>query len=976
MPLRYEPQNHIVAVAVGPRSDAIVDQREITIQSYQTTIPFNRDALRQGLESAWLSPQIRFGVFAETELNDPDALSVVLGLQDELSVRAYDYDERRPLWFSWQDVIVDTVNIRYFKDPDGLLRFKTTGGGRRISNDLLHKFNSDFLRISRGAVTKQHFDLDKLRDLCFERFVKRLYMVKFSDPSGTEYRSIDHAQFQSRRYIDPKAERLVEIQADAKVTIESFESDVDVSAKELAAGIRVRFLIKGLSGSLRLRFPKITYRTEPASPEEQARMFYCLVDSTERRILDGDYYTHETRKLDEIEVESVMYPEVVDVTPFREVLVSEESRTEFFANIDVTEKWPKWHPHLRAIDELLGSDVVRHHVCGLVKSLLMAHPLRAIGMIGACRDDSLLRGIGNLVARVVADELQGVPADLRAKAEDELFSYAVVNDDTSWDVEVVSSKIVCFGLRRHLDEFSLELVTQLIGKLIGVLHSRLRSCEGDAGDLLEKLSWCVQQAKELSPNGPNTPVALRLIAARRVPATVSDGAKILTNAVADLPALDDEVLKQFGLPLWPQLSASRENGNVRISNTGIGAAIGLVAQFAGDGGESSTVDLLPQGTSEFAIGKNVSTVDLKFTKFGRLFYVRLPVTGEVQATDTALVSSSKLIRTPISAKRRKFQQEYRLQIDPDCVVVGTSDAISEVFEEIHHANKMDGCFAVLILGERGVGKTHIAELLHKASSRSTMPFKAVNAGGSGGDVNIQRGEWIGYGKGHGIQGIDNKGQPGHLMETNGGTLFVDEFASLSRELQDNFLSVIGNGPVQKVGGVSFKPNVRCIFATNVDIDAAVANGVLRRDLVDRIGVTINIPPLRARRGDILLLARHFAKSERFSDHCLVALLRYDWPGNVRELDLMIKRAVARKRTDESVSIDIEHVDLPDDIITAAQALDAKACRHELWSVAFEIGRGEGYEFGTGLQRRAAEIMGVTESQASKMYRELFPAPAA
>ena len=122
-----------------------------------------------------------------------------------LTIRAYDYDERRPLWFTWQNAIVDTVNIHYFQDEHGLLRFMTTGGGRRITDDRLHEFNSTFLGIPKDAVSKRQFDLDKLRHLCFSRFADRLYMVRFSDPSGKEYRSIDHALFQSRKYIDPNA---------------------------------------------------------------------------------------------------------------------------------------------------------------------------------------------------------------------------------------------------------------------------------------------------------------------------------------------------------------------------------------------------------------------------------------------------------------------------------------------------------------------------------------------------------------------------------------------------------------------------------------------------------------------------------------------------------------------------------------------------------------------------------------------------
>lgn len=151
----------------------------------------------------------------------------------------------------------------------------------------------------------------------------------------------------------------------------------------------------------------------------------------------------------------------------------------------------------------------------------------------------------------------------------------------------------------------------------------------------------------------------------------------------------------------------------------------------------------------------------------------------------------------------------------------------EVFENIYCANEIEGSPTVLIIGEQGVGKTHIAHLLHNSSSRSSGPFKAVNAGGGGGDIKIQRGEWIGYGKGHGIQVIDRQGRPGHLMNADGGTLFVDEFATMSHELQVIFLSVLECRAVEKIGGESFTPDIRSVFATNADIDGAVAAGTLR-----------------------------------------------------------------------------------------------------------------------------------------------------
>ena len=211
---RYEPKDHIQRLKVAPRAEGILDQREITIQSYQTTVPFDYAALDAGLEGAWLTPQTPFGVFSRSSLGDPNALSVVLALQDELSVRAYDYEERRPLWYSWHNAIVDTVNIHYFRDEDGFLRLTAMGGGRRITDDRLHEFNSGFLRIPKEAVSKLQFDLAKLRELCFSRFIDRLYMIRFSHPSGEEYRSIDHALFQSRKYIDPETKRLQEVRSD------------------------------------------------------------------------------------------------------------------------------------------------------------------------------------------------------------------------------------------------------------------------------------------------------------------------------------------------------------------------------------------------------------------------------------------------------------------------------------------------------------------------------------------------------------------------------------------------------------------------------------------------------------------------------------------------------------------------------------------------------------------------------------------
>lgn len=978
MSSQYEPKEHIQHLDVAPRAGGVLDQREITIESHQTTVPFDFGALNAGLGKAWLTPQIRFGVFSRIDTKGKDALNVVLGLQDELTIRAYDYDERRPLWFSWQDAIVDTVNIHYFRDEDGLLRFTTTGGGRRITDDRLHDFNSAFLGIPKDAVSKRQFDPEKLRELCFDRFADRLYMVRFSDPSGKEYRSIDHALFQSRQYINPKAERLNEISADAQVKIESFDSDITVYTGEMAASIQVRFLIRGLSGSLRLRFPKITYKNQLKTAEEQTRVFYRLADATVNAILDADYYTHQLRSLDDLSTDLGMYPEMVDLTPFREVLTSEEARKKFILDIDVGEQWPKWAPHLQALDELLLSDVVATHVKEVLSELVKRDPSMTLRLLVACHEDPKKYRVGGLVAGALAGELQSLSAEIRAQVEESLLSWAIDREEETWDVDADTGEFSALNVKWRVDDIAFDVLPTVIWKLLDVLHARLTTSTGEVGPLLRKFNWCIAAAKGFPPHHSKSAAALRLVGAAMVPQSVAEAARVLKEPVADLRALDDAVLAQFGLPLWPLLTASRRDGKVELSNDGIGVALAVEVHSAGkppsSDGQRAAFDLIPGESVSFPLSDSLTSIDLHFEKLGRKHQITLPIIGKDASAD--VLDNVRTLPLVINRKRLASQRKYRETIDPQGIVVGSSPALLEVFEQIHHANLMDDLPPVLLLGEPGVGKTHIAKLLHNSSRRASKAFKDVNAGGGGGDINIQRGEWIGYGKGHGIQGIDEHGRPGHLMNVDGGTLFVDEFATLSLELQVIFLSVLEKRGIEKIGGESLTPDVRCIFATNADVEDAVTNGTLRRDLLDRIPITFSIPPLRERRGDVLLLARHFAASEEMTDRCLVALLRYDWPANIRELQNKMTAAKARKMSEGAATVDLTHIELPPDVVSVVEALDDDACRRELWTLADKIAHDEGFEHGAGLQRRAGEIMGVGESQASKMYQAFGLARAA
>lgn len=970
IPSGHDPSLNIQPLAVGPRDDSVLEQREITVQSFRSTLPFDGERIARGLESAWLSPTTRFGVFATLQLGAADSATVVLGLQDELSVRTYDYDERRPRWYSWHNVIVDTVSVHYFRGEHGLLKFTATGGGRRITDDILYEFNATHLGIPKDSVSKEQFDLEKLRRLCFSRFSDRIYMLRFAGASGEQYRSIDHAKFQSRGYIDPDAERLSEIREDHKAIIESFDSDVEISTPAVVGNLRVRFFLGGLSGSLRLRFPKIRFKKEPTTPEDQARVFYELVDTTVRTILDADYYTHAPRSLDDLALPDQMFVDAVDLSPYRDVMATSEARAEFLRTADFNDDWRTWQPQLRALNELAATHEIASDIGSIVRAIAIGSPQQVAAMLRACRTDAkcvLIRGIASAAC---CDVLQRIPAEHRATVEEELIVCALQEPNDAWEVDLAAGCIRVRKLTMRIEDLGLDLIVAVLSRLLPALHARIAAATGDLRPLLDQWQWCIEAIRSLPPFHHRLPAALRLIADNRVPLLPHQGDRVLREPVRTIAELDDALLAQFGLPTWPILRASDDGTRLVVSNRGLGAAANLSLRAEGglfDGGNGHVRDLAPNDGCAIERPAGCNGIALRFVKYGAQREVMLAVDGRRTKAPSARPTSSPSIS--ITRKRQEQRRNYRKQIDPSNRVIGSSASIFEVFEGIHHANLTEGFAHVLILGEPGVGKTHIAELIHQSSGRARKAWRAVNAGGSGGDLNIQRGEWVGFGKGHGISGIEPKGRPGFLQHVDGGTLFVDEFAMMSPELQVIFLSILEGRDVERVGGESFTPNVRCIFATNADIDADVAAGRLRRDLVDRLSTTIRIPPLRERRGDILLLARHYAGSLSIDERCLVGLVRHDWPGNIRRLEKVLQIAKARAQSDGAGRLALDHVDLPDAVRAEVQALPDGDCQQELWTLADTVAREEGFEPKAGLQKRAGEILGVGEPQASKMYRK-------
>jgi two-component system NtrC family response regulator len=229
-------------------------------------------------------------------------------------------------------------------------------------------------------------------------------------------------------------------------------------------------------------------------------------------------------------------------------------------------------------------------------------------------------------------------------------------------------------------------------------------------------------------------------------------------------------------------------------------------------------------------------------------------------------------------------------------VIASSPQMHEVCRVVERFAPTD--LTVLILGESGTGKEVIARALHNLSSRASKPFIAVNAAAI--PDNLLESELFGYEKGA-FTGAASQVK-GKFELADGGTFFLDEIGDIPFPLQAKLLRVLQERVVERIGGrQEIKLDVRVVCATHRNVRQLVAGGGFREDLFYRINeMTVNLPPLRERSGDIPVLARAFldryAKQMGrnilgFKEDAMSALEAHDWPGNVRELEHKIKRAV-------------------------------------------------------------------------------------
>lgn len=246
-------------------------------------------------------------------------------------------------------------------------------------------------------------------------------------------------------------------------------------------------------------------------------------------------------------------------------------------------------------------------------------------------------------------------------------------------------------------------------------------------------------------------------------------------------------------------------------------------------------------------------------------------------------------------------------------LLGSSAAMEPLYDQM--ARVADSKASVLITGESGTGKELVARSLHSRSSRRNRPFIAINCAAL--PEALLESELFGHRKGAFTDARTDR--TGLFLQADEGTILLDEIGDFPLALQAKLLRALEQAVVRPVGAdrdVSF--NVRVLAATNRDLEAAVEEGRFREDLFFRINVIqLEVPPLRARGTDILLLARHFLGQfatasgkdiTGMSDPVAQRLLNYDWPGNVRELRNVIERAVILTRHD---ALTVE--DLPEKI---------------------------------------------------------------
>ena len=342
----------------------------------------------------------------------------------------------------------------------------------------------------------------------------------------------------------------------------------------------------------------------------------------------------------------------------------------------------------------------------------------------------------------------------------------------------------------------------------------------------------------------------------------------------------------------------------------------------------------------------------------------------------------KLVRKAIEKQslvlENRLLQERIKDLQKSEKIVGRSPAMKRVLEIL--AQVAPSSATVLIQGESGTGKEVIAQAIHDLSPRANKPFIKVSCAAL--PETLLEAELFGYERGAFTGAIARK--EGRFELANGGTLFLDEIGEVSPTVQVKLLRVLQVGEFERLGGTkTIRADVRLVAATNMNLLEAVERKAFREDLFSRLNViTLTLPPLREREGDIPLLAHHFLEIFKkknnkdvkgFTQEALEVMLEYSWPRNVRQLENAIERAVVLTKGEMVVPRD-----LPPEILKAMEVPAAReAALMDEKTISISLGTSletiekrvieETLRHSRGDKNVASKILGIS---ARTIYRKI------
>jgi two-component system nitrogen regulation response regulator NtrX len=283
---------------------------------------------------------------------------------------------------------------------------------------------------------------------------------------------------------------------------------------------------------------------------------------------------------------------------------------------------------------------------------------------------------------------------------------------------------------------------------------------------------------------------------------------------------------------------------------------------------------------------------VRATKLGAFDFLEKPLSVDRTLT---------LVKHAVDAKKLRLEnRDLKRQLAPKSVIVGESIPMKALRQQIQLMAPTNG--RVLIFGESGTGKELVAQAIHSQSPRKDEMFVEVNCAAIPED--LIESELFGHRRGSFPAAGDKEGK---FLKANGGTLFLDEVGDMSLKTQSKVLRTLEEQNFTPVGGDEpVTVDTRVIASTNKDLEEEISRGNFREDLFYRLNVIpFSVPPLRERKEDIPLLARHFLKEfsgqygrrpREITDDAIETLMRYSWPGNVRELRNVIERIVIMNPT--------------------------------------------------------------------------------